>query len=126
MSLCALKYNYEGTFLTSPTDLVNIINVESELYTALLRDKHIIFMSYLHKSKHTTQLFRFNIVQVILVMYMEVAQYILLPVCLLMSAFQNLIRENFSSFILTIGCITVSIYVTTNGIIIIIYLILML
>ena len=34
----------------------------------------------------------------------------------MISAFEYLIRENYNSFILTIGCITVSIYVTTNGI----------
>ena len=34
----------------------------------------------------------------------------------LISAFEYLIKENYNSFILTIGCITVSIYVTTNGI----------
>ena len=33
-----------------------------------------------------------------------------------MVAFQNLIKENCNSFILTIGCITVSSYVTTNDI----------
>ena len=33
----------------------------------------------------------------------------------LINAFEYLIRENYNSFILTIGCITVSIYVTTNG-----------
>ena len=118
VTICALIYNYDRKLITSPTDLVSVMNVGNELYTALSR---LSRQTYLMLTELPAQVIMFN--TTFQIQYspsytgnVHGSCTIDFAYCMsFIGAFQNLIRENYNSFILTIGCITVSVYVTTNG-----------
>ena len=117
MSLCALIYNHYKQAITSAADLVRIMSIGNELYTALSRECR---QSYLMLTELPTEVMVFNTTYKI--EYSPSYSGCVHGSCTidfgyctsLLSAFQNLIRENYNSFTLTVGHSTVSIYLTAN------------
>ena len=117
MSLCSLIYNYKMG-INSSSDLVQIMNIGNQLYSSL---SLLARQSYLMITELPTMLNVFETTYQVRFSEsysgtvdqentMEAYQYR----TSLQTAFESLMCENYRSFILTVGCITVAIYYTNN------------
>ena len=119
MSLCSLIYNYSNRSINDTEDLVQIMNIGNELYSALSRSSRQTYLLLTELPTMATVLntnyqlefsesYSGNLHAATL---NENIPYVMPLYC----ALQSLIQESYNSFLLTIGCNTVSIYIIPNG-----------
>ena len=119
MSLCALIYKYTETSINGPDDLIVIMGIGNELYSALSKlSKHtyllltelpnMLTILDTHYQLQFSETYTGNLHAVTID---ENIPYVMPFACSL----QNLLQENYDLFLVTIACNTVSVYIMPNG-----------
>ena len=119
MSLCALIYNNSKS-ITNSGDLIQIMNIGNELYSPLSRlsrQSYLLLtelpnMLTVLKTNYQLEFSESYTGNLHAATLNENIPYVMALDC----ALQSLLLESYNSFLLTIGCNTVSIYTLPNGV----------
>ena len=119
MSLCALMYKFTERAITCPDDLIVIMDIGNELYSALSSLSRQTFLLLTELPNMVTVFdtnyhlqFSESYTGGLHVQTIDDDNPFVVPFT---CAMQNLLQENYDSFLVTIGCNTVSVYLMLNG-----------
>jgi DNA replication protein DnaC len=123
MSLCALIYNHKSN-INSSSDLIQIMNTGNQLYSCLSKLLNQTFLMLtelpaiveIADTNYQLQYSESYCGLLHVIHHDENSTIEDFPYCVrLCDAMESLMRDNYVSFVLTIGCITVGIYCISDG-----------